>query len=85
MAINTYKAILKGNRLEWVGEAPDAGKDRNLDVQVTVLDRPLNKLTIGQKMAEILDKLAQANAVSQINDPLSWQKGIRKDRPLPTR
>jgi hypothetical protein len=34
-------------------------------------------------MAEILAELAKINALAAIDDPVQWQREIRKDRPLP--
>jgi hypothetical protein len=36
-------------------------------------------------MAEALERLAAADALSRIEDPVEWQREIRKDRPLPGR
>ncbi len=37
--LQTYKATLNGNRLEWNGEAPDEAKSReNVSVIVTILE-----------------------------------------------
>lgn len=39
----------------------------------------------GQRMAAILQRMADRNALPEITDPVAWQKEIRKDRPLPGR
>ena len=38
-----------------------------------------------QKIGECLTQLAQRNPFSDIEDPVAWQREIRKDRPLPGR
>ena len=38
----------------------------------------------GQRMAAVLEKLAQAQAFAGI-DPVAWQQDIRQDRELPGR
>jgi hypothetical protein len=84
--MQTYRAILKGDRLEWTDSEPtDLHPEQ--PVQVTILDTPdyTDKTTRGQGMANALEQLAAANALSQIQDPVKWQREIRKDRPLPDR
>ena len=38
----------------------------------------------GQRMAEILEKLARSQAFAGI-DPVAWQRDVRQDRELPGR
>ena len=37
--VRTYKALLRGNRLEWLEEGPEAQTDQPLSVQVTILEQ----------------------------------------------
>jgi hypothetical protein len=85
--LRTYQALLKGNRLEWVGEAPDYEGDRPVSVQVTMAEPEAlsNEAACGQQMAAILEKLAERGAVGEIQDPVAWQRELRQDRPLPGR
>jgi hypothetical protein len=77
----TYKAILKGSRVNWTGEAPKL--ERPVHVQITVMEEaPAGR---GDRMAEALRKLAKANAFSTVADPSEWQRETRADRPLPGR
>ena len=39
----------------------------------------------GRRMRAALDKLAAADAFADIEDPVEWQRDIRRDRPLPGR
>jgi bifunctional DNA-binding transcriptional regulator/antitoxin component of YhaV-PrlF toxin-antitoxin module len=39
----------------------------------------------GRRMAAALEKLAASGAVARIEDPVEWQREIRRDRPLPGR
>jgi hypothetical protein len=84
--METYRAILKGNRLEWIEAAPEH-LEAEQPVEVTILDSPaeIDASTQGQRMAEALERLAATNALSHIKDPSEWQREIRKDRPLPGR
>lgn len=38
-----------------------------------------------QKLDECLTQLAKNNPFADIDDPIAWQRGIRKDRHLPGR
>jgi hypothetical protein len=85
----TYKAILRGNYLEWSGDAPEnLEEDRAIEVHVTVLkEAPISSgiTTQGESMVEALEKLAALNALSGISDPSMWQREQRQDRSLPDR
>lgn len=83
----TYKAVLKGNQLQWLGEIPEALEaEQEVIVEVTILDEPAAaRAERGQKMAEALRELAAINAFSYIDDPVAWQREMRADRPLPGR
>ena len=84
--METYRAILKGNRLEWIESEP-THLDSEQPVEVTILDTPgdVDTTTQGQRMAKALERLAAANTFAHIKDPVAWQREIRKDRPLPGR
>jgi len=82
--MQTYRAILKGNRLEWTEPGPvDLNPEQ--PVEVTILEEPHQTEDRGKRMAEALEKLAASDAFSEISDPVEWQREIRKDRPLPGR
>ena len=83
----TYRAILRGDRLEWHGEAPpELAGDCALPVDVTLLSaEPMRAAHAGERMAAALEKLAASQAVTSIEDPAAWQREVRRDRPLPGR
>jgi hypothetical protein len=87
--LNTYKAILKNDHLEWREEIPkNLPKEMGVAVYVTILDEPIDipeDISRGQRMAEALAQLAETNSLSEINDPAAWEREIRKERPLPDR
>jgi hypothetical protein len=87
--LQTYKAVLRGNWLEWIGAAPEQVKDENeITVEVTILGDAWAESVErerGLKMAEALEALAEVNALAGITDPVAWQREIREDRPLPGR
>ncbi len=84
--MQTYRAILRGNRLEWTDSEPT---DLNPEqpVQVTIVKAPddPDALKQGRTMANALERLATTNAFAEMKDPVAWQREIRKDRPLPNR
>ena len=43
------------------------------------------KSSQGKRMAAALQRMADRQALSYIDDPAAWQREIRKDRPLPGR
>lgn len=81
--LKTFKAWLRGGRLEWIGEIPEVG-EQTLPVHVTFLeDKPiLEAKTRGRRMAEILENLAATKVMSD-TDPVLWQRQIRQDRAMP--
>ncbi len=86
--LTTYEAVLRGNHIEWAGEVPDHIKANSpLNVHVTFLDAPSrdNVISTGRRMADILEKLAALSGLAEIDDPVAWQREVRKDRALPGR
>lgn len=86
--LTTYEAVLRGNHLEWAREVPEYVKTNlPLNVHVTFLDvLPRdNAASTGRRMADILEKLAALPAFADIDDPVAWQREVRKDRSLPER
>jgi hypothetical protein len=81
----TYKAILKGDRVEWLGDAPDT--NGGVTVQITVIhqETPAERAGRGKAMAEALQRIADSGGIPSIPDPVAWQREIRRDRPLPGR
>jgi hypothetical protein len=85
--MRTYRAFLRGDRLEWLGEAPESQTDAPVSVQVIILEQePLSDEDArGPAMATLLEKLAERNTFSTITDPVRWQRELRQDRVLPGR
>ena len=82
-----YRALLRGNPIEWLEEAPKSQTDAPLRVHVTVLEQesPLEARARGHAMAALLEKLAERRTFSTIPDPVQWQRKLRQDRVLPGR
>jgi hypothetical protein len=85
--MRTYRALLRGDRLEWLGEAPESQTDAPLRVDVTVVEQvPVSEAHArGPAMAALLEKLAARNTFSAITDPVRWQRELRQERVLPGR
>lgn len=81
--LRTYEGILKGDRVEWTGEAPL--RDQALRVHITVLDEGTEKGDRGKRMAEALAALAEEGTFDDIDDPVEWQRNLRQERTLPHR
>jgi hypothetical protein len=87
----TYKAILRGDRLEWRGNVSrHLPADRPVAVYVTVLDEPAGDADTrvedqGVLMAGVLERLAEICALADITDAVTWEHEIRQERPLPGR
>lgn len=79
-----YRATLKGDRLEWQGDAP-AVDGQAVTVQVTLLPDVPSQAHQGARMAAILEQLAAGDAASDIDDPVAWERDLREDRELPDR
>ena len=78
----TYRAILQDDRVEWLNQKPD--ENEPVHVQITVLDdEPIT--AHGEELARLLRMLAEKGTFDHIEDPVAWQREIRKDRPLPGR
>ena len=87
--LQTYKAILRGNKLEWSGDAPkQLDTEQGVEVYVTILQDTATSskaASQGKAMAEALEKIAVISSPSSISDPSAWQSEQRKDRALPDR
>ena len=84
----TYRARLRGDRLEWLGEAPQFRTDAPLDVQVTLIEpEPVAEepSSNGPAMVALLERLAERGAFSMITDAGQWQRELRQERSLPGR
>ena len=78
----TYKAILHGDRVEWLDDKPESIEP--VAVQISVSDNSQN-LTSGQELARLLGFLADKGTFEDLADPVAWQREQRMDRSLPGR
>ncbi len=85
--MQTYKAILRGDRLEWSGDPPEH-LDAEQEVYVTIVQEATDSsraTSDGKAMAEALSKLAASVSNLHKTDPSTWQREQRRDRELPDR
>ena len=81
----TYKAILRGNRLEW----RESGRrylstDRPVPVYGTVWDEPLGEVDVSEKgqgarMAAALERMAEIRALIDISDVATWEREAHQE------
>lgn len=83
--LHTYEALLRGDRLEWIGPIPEeSAKADALPVRVTILrgEPGSEAQRAGRKMAQALEEIALSDPPAQIKDPVGWQRELRRDRSL---
>lgn len=80
----SYRAILRGNRLEWQGRGPTTN-DQGVAVRVTVVEDAQQTQHRGARMAAALEQLAATNPFREVDDPASWERHQREERQLPGR
>ena len=80
-----YKAILHGDRVEWLDGAPEA--EGPVEVEITVAAGSLDDTGKEEikPVSHLFQALADMGAFADIEDPVAWQREIRKDSPLPGR
>lgn len=83
----SYRAILRGDRLEWSSDAPDVAPNQAITVTVTIIDSDSTstRSSQGARMAVVLAQLAALETRSELDDPLAWERDIRQERQLPGR
>ncbi len=82
-----YKAVLHGDRVEWLEGAPETDGPVPVEVHITISSEVGSRVSddAGKSVFELFQELADMGAFSEIEDPVAWQREIRKDRPLPGR
>lgn len=83
--LRTYRAVLRGNVVEWVDTPPPPVQP--VPVHITLLEEEPAAVPTerGREMAGALEALAQAGGLAAISDPAAWEREIRHDRTLPDR
>jgi hypothetical protein len=87
MIAQTYRAVLRGNQVDWIDTPPTRQGDT--EVQITLLrpDPEPEEVTRARRQAAVaaLAELAAAGGIASIPDPAAWEREIRQDPPLPGR
>ena len=80
--LETYKAKIYGDKIEWETDAPKIlQKEESVAVYVTVIDESgASDLPNGEKMAEVLKKIASRGSFSLIENASEWQREQRRER-----
>ncbi len=75
---------MRGNTIEWEGDAPDPENAVKVDVKVRH-SVGASQEPNGRRAMAALERIAEKGGIRSIVDPVAWQREIRKDRPLPGR
>ena len=83
----TYRAVLRGDQLEWCDDAPEQVRgEQTVSVFVTIVGKSdLAENERGRRMADALGRLAARGGPTEIADASDWQREQRQDRLLPGR
>ena len=83
----SYTAVICDGRIEWTSDPPPALRSgQPVQVRVTFPDPPVApQRGDGKRVAEILQRIADAGGIASIPDPDAWLREQRQDRPLPGR
>ena len=82
--LNTYRALLRGDRLEWQGEMLET-EEGTVTVRVTLEGEPFSEDAggpQGERMAAALERLAGLDPFAAEDDPAQWEKEQRQERDL---
>jgi len=80
----TYQAIITGNTIRWlVGPPKELESGKEISVEITLKKGDVRNLDRGAAMYNALKNLSKLKGmISSVEDPIEWQKEIRKDRAL---
>ena len=81
----TYRAVLRGDRVNWIDPPPRLEGDTEVVITLLQPESESERRARGLRAAAALEQLARMGAFDEIEDPVAWQREIRKDRPLPDR
>lgn len=83
--LTTYRAILNGDRIKWLDTPPAQLDGVEVNITLTQTSTVLSHADRMRALEEVLKLLAESNPFEEIEDPVAWQREMRKDRPLPYR
>jgi hypothetical protein len=80
----TYEGVLKDDHIERVDDVPP--QDRPVRVTVMIAQEGAEEKesdeSRGERVAEVMSKLAQRRPFQAIEDPVEWQREVRRDREI---
>lgn len=77
----SYRAILVDGRLRWLDDVPEAIRHGAGDVLVqVVVDDQTEEAS--EELASLLDEIAAEDPYKDIEDPVEWQRELRRERDL---
>jgi hypothetical protein len=74
----SYRAILIDGRLRWLDDVPDAIRHGTEELRVRVAIEESKEQDEGE-LETLLDELAEADPYSDIEDPVAWQRRLRRE------
>ena len=82
--LETYKATIHGDRIEWKDDEPiDLRNGKAVEVVITIVEKNgAEELPNGKKMAEVLNRIAKKGGIATIENPSEWQSEQRRGRDL---
>ena len=80
-----YKAIIHSDRIEWLDVPPENKYPLEVSIVIGEEIRPGEDDELSKPVSQYLQALADMGTFAEIEDPVAWQREIRKDRPLPGR
>jgi hypothetical protein len=85
MIAQTYRAVLRGDEVAWIDPPPHLEGETEVQITLFPPESEDARRARGLRAAAALERLANAGAFAEIEDPVAWQREIRQDRPLPGR
>jgi hypothetical protein len=73
-----YHAILVDGQLHWLDDVPESLRRGTKEVQVRVTIEKQDNGDDEGELSSLLDELAEADPFSDIDDPVEWQRGLRR-------
>lgn len=83
--LHTYKAMLRGNRVEWLDAPPPDSRPTAVHITLLEEENTPGDSARGREMLAPLEALANAGGLRSVPDPVAWQREVRQDRLLPGR
>ena len=80
-----YPGVLRGDQIEWTGDAPPTDKPVKVHVTIVGLVATFTDDERRQRLQAALQRIVASGVYRKFADPLEWQQEQRRDRRLPGR